>query len=80
MGGDMLLKGDKMRMGNCVEVGVGLLDKVVLEGGSKIGEEVKTKDGRRKYLLCKGGEGIVGEDVLKGKKVGLGVGIGDWVK
>ncbi|WP_222122210.1 asparagine synthase-related protein, partial [Bacillus altitudinis] len=59
MGGDMVVKGDKMRMGNCVELGVPLLDKVVFEGGCKIGEELKRKEGRRKYLLGKGGEGIV---------------------
>ncbi|WP_353734080.1 asparagine synthase-related protein, partial [Bacillus subtilis] len=43
MGGEILLKGDKMRMGNCLELGVGLLDKVVLDVGSKIADEVKRK-------------------------------------
>ncbi|WP_260857115.1 asparagine synthase C-terminal domain-containing protein, partial [Bacillus licheniformis] len=71
--GDILVKGEKMRMGNSVEVGVPFLEKVVFEGAWKIGEEVKRKNGRRKYVVRKGGEGMVREDVVNGKKVGFRV-------
>lgn len=75
-----LEKVDKASMAASVEVRVPFLDNEVVEFCLGLDASQKLVHGKKKWLLKKALEGVIPNEVLRGKKRGFGVPYGYWVK
>jgi asparagine synthase (glutamine-hydrolysing) len=67
----LLMRVDKMSMGNSIETRVPYLDEDLVEFALAIPSDLKFKNGRPKYVLKKAAEGIVPPEVIYRKKWGF---------
>ncbi len=77
---DVLFKVDRMSMAHGLEVRVPLLDHKLLEWAMALPLDMRFKDGRGKYLLRKVAARYLPADILKPRKQGFTIPIGDWLR
>lgn len=78
--GDILTKVDRASMAHSLEVRVPLLDHELVDWVSGLPSSVKLRGQEGKYLLKKGLEGMLPQDVLYRDKMGFAVPIGKWFR
>jgi len=77
---DVLFKVDRMSMAHGLEVRVPLLDHKLLEWEMNLPLNMRFRDGQGKYLLRKVAARYLPEDILKPRKQGFTIPIGDWLR
>jgi asparagine synthase (glutamine-hydrolysing) len=77
---DLLIKADKITMGNSVELRVPLLDHDVLEFAARLPSSYKVKGMQTKRVLKRAFRGLVPEQILKRKKTGFPVPYERWLR
>ena len=77
---DLLIKADKITMGNSLELRVPLLDHDVLEFAARLPSSYKVKGLQTKRILKRAFEGVVPEVILKRKKTGFPVPYERWLR
>ena len=75
----LLMRVDKMTMGNSLEGRVPFLDHKFVELAMGISEEQKTKNGVLKYALKKAVRGIIPDSIIDRPKQGFGVPVTEWL-
>lgn len=79
MPGDILAKADKMTMAHSLELRVPYLDMEVAKISRTIGDELKYKEGKTKYILRKAFEPILPKTTADRKKLGFPTPIKHWL-
>jgi len=77
---DVLFKVDRMSMAHGLEVRVPLLDHSLLEWEMSLPLAMRFKDGQGKYLLRKVAARYLPADILKPRKQGFTIPIGEWLR
>jgi len=77
---DVLFKVDRMSMAHGLEVRVPLLDHTLLEWEMSLPLSLRFKDGRGKYLLRKVAARYLPSNILKPRKQGFTIPIGEWLR
>jgi len=77
---DVLFKVDRMSMAHGLEVRVPLLDHKLLEWEMRLPLELRFKNGQGKYLLRKVAARYLPADILKPRKQGFTIPIGEWLR
>ncbi|PCI41211.1 MAG: asparagine synthase (glutamine-hydrolyzing) [Proteobacteria bacterium] len=77
---DVLFKVDRMSMAHGLEVRVPLLDHTLLEWEMSLPLGLRFKDGRGKYLLRKVAARYLPSNILKPRKQGFTIPIGEWLR
>lgn len=77
---DILFKVDRMSMANSLEVRVPLLDHLLLEWLFKLPFSMRFRNGRGKYLLRKVAARYLPPSILKPRKQGFTIPIGNWLR
>jgi len=77
---DLLMKVDKMTMGNSLEAREPLLDYRLVEFAFNIPSRYKIKNGEEKYILKKAVSSILPREIVKRKKHGFNVPIKRWFR
>ncbi len=77
---DVLFKVDRMSMAHGLEVRVPLLDHKLLEWEMALPLDMRFRDGHGKYLLRKVAARYLPADILKPRKQGFTIPIGDWLR
>jgi asparagine synthase (glutamine-hydrolysing) len=77
---DLLIKADKITMGNSLELRVPFLDHDVLEFAARLPASYKVKGMQTKRILKRAFHGLVPEQILKRKKTGFPVPYERWLR
>jgi len=77
---DVLFKVDRMSMANSLEVRVPLLDHHLMEWVLRLPFDMRFRAGRGKYLLRKLAVRYLPPEILKPRKQGFTIPIGDWLR
>lgn len=77
---DILVKGDRLSMGNALEARVPFLDKEVFEAASELCDGDKLRNGTTKYILRDAFSDIVNKETLVRPKLGYPVPVRVWLK
>ena len=77
---DLLVKADKITMGNSLELRVPLLDHHVLEFGASLPTQFKVKQRETKRVLKAAFSKVIPEEILKRKKAGFPVPYEGWLR
>ncbi len=77
---DELRKADRLSMWHSLEVRVPFLDHKVVEFAATIPAKYKLKGWEKKHILIKAMQGIVPDSILKRRKQGFSIPLGDWLK
>ena len=77
---DVLFKVDRMSMANSLEVRVPLLDHYLMEWVLRLPFDMRFRAGRGKYLLRKLAVRYLPPEILKPRKQGFTIPIGDWLR
>ncbi len=75
----LLMRVDKMAMGNSLEARVPFLDHEFVELAMSLPEKVKTKNNESKYILKKAVRGLIPDKLIDRKKQGFGVPVYEWL-
>ena len=75
----LLMRVDKMAMGNSLEARVPFLDHEFVELAMSLPESVKTKNNVSKYILKKAVRGLIPDRLIDRKKQGFGVPVYEWL-
>lgn len=75
-----LYRADRMGMAHSIEIRVPFLDHKLVEFAAQMPQELKYKNGEKKYILKKALQGIVPDEFLYRKKQGFNVPIQNWAK
>ena len=75
----LLMRVDKMAMGNSLEARVPFLDHKFVELIMSLPESIKTKNNVNKYILKKAVRGLIPNKLIDRKKQGFGVPIYEWL-
>ncbi len=76
----LLMRVDKMSMGNSLETRVPFLDHDLVALALSIPSELKTKNGTLKHILKKSVRGLIPDEIIDRKKQGFGVPLQDWFR
>jgi asparagine synthase (glutamine-hydrolysing) len=76
---DLLLKADKITMGNSLELRVPLLDHVLMQFAAASAPRDKVRGFTTKYILKKAFKGRVPQEILKRRKTGFPVPYARWM-
>jgi asparagine synthase (glutamine-hydrolysing) len=74
----LLMRVDKMSMGDSLEGRVPFLDHKFVELAMSIPAALKTKNGTLKHILKKAVRGLIPDEVIDRKKQGFGVPVHEW--
>jgi len=77
---DVLFKVDRMSMAHSLEVRVPLLDHQLLEWEMALPLQMRFRDGHGKYLLRKVAERYLPAEILKPRKQGFTIPMGQWLR
>ena len=77
---DLLIKADKITMGNSLELRVPLLDHEVLEFAARLPTSYKVQGMKTKRVLKRAFQGVVPDEILKRKKTGFPVPYERWLR
>jgi asparagine synthase (glutamine-hydrolysing) len=75
----LLMRVDKMSMGEAVEGRVPFLDHRLVEFAVNIPESIKTRRDNPKYILKRAVRGLIPDDVIHRPKQGFGVPVQEWI-
>ena len=75
----LLMRVDKMAMGNSLEARVPFLDHEFVELAMGLSEKIKTRDNVSKYILKKAVRGLIPDKLIHRRKQGFGVPIYEWL-
>lgn len=75
-----LEKVDKSTMAHSIEVRVPMLDGELTEYAMSLPSKLKVQNGQKKFILRRALRGILPDAILDGKKTGLGVPVGYWLR
>ena len=75
----LLMRVDKMAMGNSLEARVPFLDHEFVEMVMNLPESIKTKNNVNKYILKRAVKGLIPDKLINRKKQGFGVPIYEWL-
>lgn len=76
----LLMRVDKMSMGNSLETRVPFLDHDLVTLALSIPAALKTKNGTLKYMLKKSVRGLIPDEIIDRRKQGFGVPLQDWFR
>ena len=77
---DLLIKADKITMGNSLELRVPLLDHTVLEFAARLPSNYKVRGLETKRVLKRAFQGVVPQEILDRKKTGFPVPYERWLR
>ena len=77
---DLLIKADKITMGNSLELRVPLLDHTVLEFAARLPSNFKVRGTQTKRVLKRAFQGVVPQEILDRKKTGFPVPYERWLQ
>ena len=77
---DLLIKADKITMGNSLELRVPLLDHTVLEFAARLPSHYKVRGSETKRVLKRAFQGVVPQEILDRKKTGFPVPYERWLQ
>lgn len=77
---DLLVKADRMTMGNSLELRVPFLDHVLVEFASRLPAEFKVNGSTTKYLIKKWAERLLPKDIIYRTKAGFPVPTKTWFR
>jgi asparagine synthase (glutamine-hydrolysing) len=76
----LLMRVDKMTMGNSVEARVPFLDSELVEFAIALPPEMKVRDGQGKYLLKKAVSGLLPPEIVNRPKQGFSAPVSEWFR
>ena len=76
----LLMRVDKMAMGNSIETRVPFLDKELVELAFSIPMDLKVKNGRSKHILKEAVRGTIPDEIIDRKKQGFNAPVSSWLK
>jgi len=76
----LLMRVDKMTMGNSVEARVPFLDSELVEFAIALPPEMKVRDGQGKYLLKKAVSGLLPAEIVNRPKQGFSAPVSEWFR
>ena len=77
---DELRKADRLSMWHSLEVRVPFLDHKLVEFVATIPSQLKLKGWEKKHILIKSMEGILPDSILRRRKQGFSIPLGDWLR
>ena len=77
---DELRKADRLSMWHSLEVQVPFLDHKLVEFVATIPSQLKLKGWEKKHILIKSMEGILPDSILRRRKQGFSIPLGDWLR